>query len=100
MTHVTIIYGLVDPRSDQLRYVGKTVREARRRLGQHVWQARNEGHKRHVLAWLDGLETAGLRPEIVELERVSPGGDWEEAEQFWIAYFRFLGANLCNHTDG
>lgn len=97
---VTYIYGLVDPRTQQLRYIGKTVRQPVRRLATHLWQARKSKRKRHVLAWFSALEAEGLTPEIVEIEVVAPFGDWEEAEQFWIAYFRFVGADLCNLTIG
>lgn len=97
---VTYIYGLVDPRTQQLRYIGKTVLTPARRLVTHRWQARVTKRKRHVLAWLASLEAEGVVPEIVEIEQVAPLGDWEEAEQFWIAYFRFIGADLCNLTVG
>lgn len=97
---VTYIYGLIDPRDHQLRYVGKTVLQPARRLATHKWQSRRAKHKRHVLAWISALATEGLTPELVEIEVVSPFGDWEEAERFWIAYFRFVGADLCNLTVG
>lgn len=96
----TFVYGLVDPRNHQLRYVGKTIKVPRVRLLTHLWQARKAVRKKHLFAWLTGLEAAGFKPEIVIFEQVPPGGDWEEAEQFWIAYFLFVGANLCNLTIG
>lgn len=96
----TFIYGLVDPRNHQLRYIGKTVRQPARRLATHLWQARISKQKRHVLAWLTALQADNVSPEIVEIETVVPFGDWEEAEQFWIAYFRFVDADLCNLTIG
>lgn len=97
---VTYIYGLIDPRNQQLRYVGKTVLAPARRLANHIWQARNSKHKRHVLAWIASLDAENLTPELVEIEKVDPFGDWEEAEQFWISYFRFIGSDLCNLTIG
>jgi hypothetical protein len=36
---------------------------------------------------------------MVVLEEV-PVGEWREAETFWIAYFRSIGANVINQTDG
>lgn len=103
-THVadkpTFVYGLIDPRNHQLRYIGKTVLLPERRILTHRWRARSHPHKRHSMAWLLNLEVEGLSPEIVVLEEIPPGRDWVEAEQFWIAYFRMIGADLCNHTDG
>jgi hypothetical protein len=96
----THIYGLVDPTTNELRYVGKTVVKPSRRALSHRWLARNAPRKNHVQAWLAGLHVKGHEPEIVTIETVPAGGDWVEAEQFWIAYFRMIGANLCNLTIG
>lgn len=96
----TYIYGLIDPRTNQLRYVGKTVLTPDRRVFTHKWRARVHPHKRHSMAWLLSLEKDGVEPDVFTIEEVPIGGDWVEAEQFWIAYFRFIGADLCNHTDG
>jgi hypothetical protein len=40
-----------------------------------------------------------MMPEIFCIEEVVDA-DWQEAEQFWIAYFRFVGADLLNQTAG
>lgn len=96
----TFIYGLIDPTTGELRYVGKTVKTVEQRRVLHIWQALNAGRKRHVLAWVAGLLTDGHDPEAVELEVVPAGADWEGVEQFWIAYFRFIGARLCNIAVG
>lgn len=96
----TYIYGLVDPRTTQLRYVGKTVLAPDRRVFVHKWRAKKQPHKNHSMAWLLNLVAAGTEPEVFTIEEVPPGGDWVEAEQFWIAYFRSIGADLCNHTVG
>lgn len=52
------------------------------------------------MSWLAGLKQAGFAPEVETLEVIAAGDDWVAAEQFWIAYFRGLGARLCNHTIG
>jgi hypothetical protein len=101
MTGAVKIYGLIDPRTQQLRYVGKTgKRRIKDRLFCHLGHARLPGQKRHVLAWISGLLSNGLRPEIFVIEEVPSGTDWKEAEQFWIAYFRSIGADLCNRSIG
>jgi hypothetical protein len=78
--------------------VGKTVNRLSERLQQHVNDANRGRVNIHRFRWIRGLTKLGLRPEIFELEKVHDG--WEEAEQFWIAYFRSLGASLCNATAG
>ena len=99
------IYGLVDPRTRELRYVGKTVRKLTVRKRQHIKGALKpsknsfDRHRPHKDYWLLKLLRAKLEPEIILLELV-PEVAWQEAEQFWIEYFNFLGANLTNATDG
>ena len=90
------IYALVDPRTDEIRYVGKTSRSLKARLKQHM----NERARHHRAAWLRGLKSEGIVPEVIHLEAVPPDEDWIEAEQFWIAYIRFLGFRLVNRTEG
>lgn len=90
-----IIYGLIDPRTHHLRYVGKTEYSLRKRLTQHVRRAKNAG----VREWIEGLAADGLRPEICEIETV-PSTGWMAAEVFWIAFFRCAGAELFNVSDG
>jgi len=43
--------------------------------------------------------SAGHQPELVILESVGIA-DWQDAERHWIAYFKYIGANLTNSTLG
>lgn len=95
----THIYALVDPRDNQIRYIGKTVRKLQIRLRNHMTAA-DEGFETWVARWCHSLKRQGLTPEMPVIETVPPGDDWAESEKFWIAYFRFLGANLVNHAEG
>lgn len=90
-----IIYALLDPRDRQVRYVGMT-KNPKERLSRHVREARRKGGTKR-LSWVRSLVAAGCTPEMVELERT---GDWHEAEQFWIAYLRSVGADLVNGNEG
>lgn len=96
----TFIYGLIDPRNETLRYVGKTVLPIPNRITTHVWRARKAPRKRHSMAWIFSLDAENMKPDYEIFEIVPPGGDWVEAERFWIGYFRMVGADLCNHTIG
>jgi len=94
---VTAIYGLYDPRADVLRYVGKTIQSLERRLACHISEALHRDTDNHRLHWIGEVCRAGYRPGIFLIEETD---DWEAAERKWIAYFRSLGANLVNATDG
>ncbi|MBY9039463.1 hypothetical protein K7461_29235, partial [Pseudomonas fluorescens] len=55
---------------------------------------------RHLYNWWRSLMETGCQPELEVLEIVPSGSDWIEAEQFWIAYYRFIGCDLVNLCDG
>lgn len=92
------IYGLVDPRSNELRYVGKTSSDPLARVRTHLCRTSLKP-KRHISRWLTGLLADGHKPEVFVIELVDEA-EWQDAERFWIAYFRSLGARLVNITDG
>src|SRR3972149_6624196 len=91
----TIIYGLDDPSTQELRYIGKTRQSLRRRLQGHL-RAKEICHR---TSWINYLKTRDLKPGIFEIESVSED-DADNAEKFWISYFKFIGANLTNNTEG
>lgn len=89
------IYGLQDPVTKQVRYIGATKNSLKTRLQGHL--GNNDGtHRYH---WIKSLLSKGIRPEIFLIEKVKRD-DWEESERFWISYFKYIGANLVNGTDG
>lgn len=94
-----LIYGLIDPRNGQLRYVGKSCSGMKRPAG-HTEPSRLLRERTHKAMWLRQLLGAGLRPDIQVLESSASADELNEAEQFHIAYWRFVGADLTNLTDG
>lgn len=91
------IYGLKDPRTDRLRYVGKAT-DVKKRVQNHCCPSRLNGAT-HRQRWLRNLIEAGLKPEVLILETVSEE-DWQEAERRWIAHYREVGDDLVNFLDG
>lgn len=79
------IYGLCDPRTGCLRYIGKANRPKVRLYHHHCCGPK----KNHRTDWLNNLKNNGLKPEMFTLEEVEER-DWQEAERFWISYFRSL----------
>jgi hypothetical protein len=97
MTRITRIYALRDPRTNEVRYVGKTVQALRERLLAHI---RRSGEcKTHRDCWIHGLKNSGLTPTIETIELVD-GPNWAQREIFWIAHFRSSGSKLTNQTIG
>lgn len=95
----TFIYALVDPRTDCVRYVGKSD-EPKRRYTAHLSprQLRPKSHKVH---WIKELLADGLKPQLILLERVEQP-QWENAERKWIGYYKNLQEFplLTNGTSG
>jgi hypothetical protein len=96
----TIIYGLIDPRTHELRYVGKTSQALTTRYHSHIGVARRGTRPLPINYWIGVLLGFGLKPELLELQTVAAGDDWIEAEQFWIEYCRAIGCRLLNLTHG
>lgn len=90
---MSVIYALRDPRDGEVRYIGKC-----NILGKRLCAHRNERGDTRKCQWIAALGSIGLSPTIEALEAID--GDWQAAERRWIAHYRALGADLCNHTDG
>lgn len=90
----TYIYGLIDPLTEELRYIGKT-NNLTKRYQSHI---RATG-KSYRDKWVRSLRTKLAKPEMIVIEAIE-SNDWIEAERFWISYYRAIGALLTNLTDG
>lgn len=101
--HVTsnwFVYGLVDPRTQMIRYIGQS----------HVGMRRPREHRRnpakgtehyYSVRWVAKLKRLGLTYDIVILEHVAPDHDaLNAAEVWWITYGHASKWRLTNLTDG
>ena len=88
------IYGLYDPDTDELRYVGKA-NNPKKRLKTHLYE---RGDRRPVNNWVKALVESGKAPVQRILETV-PEDQWEEAERRLIAHYRQT-CKLLNLADG
>lgn len=97
MSHA--IYGLYDPRVEprMIRYVGYSGKGLQSRLREHCAESL-QSVTCHRTKWISKLLREGVRPAIIELERVD-ASTWQERERHWIATLRSSG-KLTNSTDG
>jgi len=94
------IYGVLDPRSGALVYVGQTTLSAEGRMRQHL---ADRGKAKNADApfydWMQVVcDERGERPMVVTLEECAP----EVAlyrERFWYGYWRLRGACLLNRVE-
>lgn len=89
------IYALVDPRTDEIRYIGKTSIKPERRLTQHLYDSTTPKTRKDY--WIRSL--GKTLPELHILE-VCSDSTWRELEAYWISLGRAIGWNLTNLTDG
>ena len=58
-----MIYGLVDPRTEEVRYIGKTV-HGMTRIYEHLRPSAMRTENTHKSKWLTQLSCLGLVPEV------------------------------------
>lgn len=89
----TFIYTLSDPRTDEVRYVGKS-NDPVSRLKSHMSQA-----KTHKGWWIKNLVKSGFMPVMDVIDEV-PDSEWAFWEQHWIQVFSGWGFSLTNGDAG
>lgn len=85
-----LIYGLRCPKTDDYRYIGKSV-SGIKRAKSHLTYSHNES----VNHWVAELREQGLCPLVDVIEECSEE-DLQIKEQFWIQYFTGVGCKLMN----
>lgn len=92
----TNIYTLTDPRTNEIRYVGKA-NNISQRYQAHLNRARD--HQTHKRNWVNSLRKLGLKP-IIDVIDIVPIEDWVFWETYWINQIKSWGFKLTNNTDG
>lgn len=87
------IYALIDPRTDEIRYVGQTVDPAHR-IESHISSGRGSKAKNK---WLGNLYRARQVPRMLVLDWV-PAEAADEYERRWIKTLIEDGVTLTNST--
>lgn len=78
-TSIYVIYALVDPRDEQVHYVGLS-NNARRRFKEHL--------KAQKTRWMQSLLAEGLEPRLDYLETdIASLQQARDRETYWIAYY-------------
>ncbi len=97
---MAFIYALIDPRTTEIRYVGKAF-DVPHRLRCH-WHETRRCDTTRKCNWIKQLKRIGIKPEVEILESFSEDDvdAWQEAERWWIAYLRMIGCNLTNLCSG
>jgi hypothetical protein len=94
------VYALSDPETDELRYVGMTIKKLEVRLNNHCSEANRKPSASHRTRWLRSVTSRGLRPKIELVEELPDATSMAEAEEYWITQFRAMGFRLVNGNGG
>lgn len=89
------IYGLIDPRTDAVFYVGKTIQPLRLRLRQHIESSLRHAKRNAREQRIAEICAVGQRPSITLLEEVD-GLDWRSAEYRWTRHYQQESEPLTN----
>lgn len=88
-----IIYALIDPRSNLVRYIGKTSNR-KKRFGFHVrnYDVTPKGK------WIQELKALGLQPVLRVIETINSNDRqwWRVIEDKWITLYREKGFPILN----
>lgn len=93
-----IIYGLIDPITNQVRYVGKSS-IGLERPKQHSLSCNLKGKNRKN-NWIKSLKKINLIPIIKTIEICSSEEELDQKEIYWISFYRKIDKKLTNITDG
>lgn len=88
------IYALIDPISDEIRYIGKT-KNIEKRYKQHLYPKKRDNSKRAI--WLKELKINGLKPKIKVID-IADESLWSDMEKLYIA--EYSSDELLNSTKG
>lgn len=91
------IYALSDPRTNEIRYIGKA-ENPQYRLTNHLADARR-GQRTHKANWFRELLSLGLSPDLSYI-CVTHDDNWGAVEQEWIDRAKQLGWPLTNLAAG
>lgn len=99
MTSQFLIYGLVDPRTDEIRYIGKSCNGLTRPKAHGLPSCLKKdcGHKGN---WIRQLQSEGLEYRIAILEESTRAIDLADLESYWIAQGKGIRWRLTNLTAG
>lgn len=94
-----LIYVLIDPRDERIRYVGQTTIPLAERLRLHMSKQSLEKDAKSA-TWLRELRAAGKRPEIVPVAAGINAAHLDALEVAFVQHLLSLGCELMNTHGG
>jgi hypothetical protein len=99
MSPIGYIYGLFDPRFNQIRYIGQSIQPPKWRLAQHISGSKKE--KTHKAHWIKSLLPDNIKPQLKVLGFFSLSQLDEMEIEFITNYRNLYGTDvIVNVSDG
>ena len=93
------IYELIDPNTDETKYIGQTSKDLSERLRGHLYETKSDKKNNKRCNWIKSLQVNNLLP-IINLIDMVDDGEWEFWEKWYIDLYKCWGINLKNTTGG
>src|SRR6266852_11791 len=90
-----VVYVLIDPRDDVVRYVGITDQTTNRRLNQHLKCTDGNNEKSE---WINALMAVGMKPKIKTIEEGLTLQEANERETYWIKHYLTENTPITNRA--
>jgi len=90
----TFIYELIDPITDETRYIGKSDNPSKRLSG-HL---KDKSHT-YKVSWIKSLKNNNLYPILNIIDEVNES-EWQFWERFYISLYRSWNCRLVNLAQG
>ena len=93
-----VIYGLLDPRDNELRYIGYTSNPKQRLVNHHCPCNLHKPNRKNN--WIKCLLSLGLRAKMIIIKEFMTAEELPIAEIKYLADYKLVGYNLTNGTAG
>jgi hypothetical protein len=93
-TDIAYIYALIDPRNNEVRYIGKSI-DPKSRLISHLYIQKDDNS--HKSKWVKKLLRENLKPQM-KILKICPLSEFIEHETYYISQYNF--DRLVNSDKG
>lgn len=94
-----VIYALKDPNTKEIRYIGKTTKDPKKRFYAHCYPS-PKTNQRHVYHWVMKLREGYQKPELLIIAHANTYEELNQLEKSCIAFARSIDLPLTNISSG
>jgi hypothetical protein len=94
-TQTAWVYALIDPRDNQVKYIGKSI-NPKARLREHIYKCKFEHTEKGN--WVKKLLSLSLEPQM-KLLKEAQHTEIPYWEEYYIKHYKSFGINLLNYDD-